>query len=213
MRRLLLALLCAAPLISASPAEAPQSDRAAVPAETVYLASMGCQLADCTDPTHYHACPAGCTDPAHYHDCPIGCADPSHPHCLQEWDPPADEVPEFYGCMGCWQTDCADPAHYHHCPAGCTDPTHYHDCPAGCADPSHPHCFSDQAPAADAAPEFRNSMGCWRADCADPTHYHTCPAGCTDPSHYHDCAQGCVDHAHGWSSVHHGGRGGHHGRH
>lgn len=162
MRRMLLALLCAAPLVSGLPAEVPQTDarpETPAPVELVYLASMGCDLADCADPTHCHYCPAGCTDPTHYHTCPVGCTDPTHPHCGQCW-----EVAEE----------------------------------------------ATQVP----APEFWNSMGCWRTDCADPTHYHHCPAGCTDPAHYHDCPLGCQAHDHGcgYTGGHHGGHGGHHGR-
>lgn len=81
MKRLLLALLCAAPLVS-GPAVEPQAAPAAeTPAPAaVFCTSMGCDLVDCTDPTHYHDCPADCTDPTHYHTCPVGCADPTHYH-------------------------------------------------------------------------------------------------------------------------------------
>lgn len=141
MRRLLLALLCAAPLVSGYTAEEVQPSHAvetqAPVVEAVYLASMGCDLAECTDPVHCHYCPADCTDPAHFHTCPIGCADPTHPHCGQCWvDTPAVE-PEFWNSMGCWRTDCTDETHYHHCPAGCTDPAHYHDCSFGCQNHDH----------------------------------------------------------------------------
>lgn len=135
MKRLLLALLCAAPLVS-GPAVEPQAAPAAeTPAPAaVFCTSMGCDLVDCTDPTHYHDCPADCTDPTHYHTCPVGCADPTHPCCGRCWETAEETTPapEFWNSMGCCRTDCTDPTHYHHCPAGCTDPTHYHDCPLGC---------------------------------------------------------------------------------
>ncbi len=140
MRRLLLALLCSVPLVSGVPAEAPQADLPAetpIPVELAYLPSMGCDLVDCTDPTHCHHCPADCTDPTHFHACPVGCADPTHPHCGQCWEVIQEPETEFWYSMGCWREDCTDPAHYHHCPAGCTDPTHYHDCPQGCAVHDH----------------------------------------------------------------------------
>lgn len=135
MKRLLLALLCAAPLVSGTPVETVQGEPAwevQAPAEVVCLASMGCDLVDCTNPAHYHSCPADCTDPTHYHDCPLGCTDPTHPCCGQCWETVEEAAPEFWNSMGCGIADCTDPTHYHHCLAGCTDPAHYHDCPLGC---------------------------------------------------------------------------------
>ena len=155
MKNLLLALLCAAPLMVGYEAyEVPQPAPAPAPAvqaelaapqeaaaleKTVYLNSMGCADLNCADPTHYHACPADCTDPAHYHDCPLGCADPTHSHCNQCWEVTEAPGPAFCASMGCGALDCTDPAHYHACPAGCTDPAHYHDCPLGCQNVGHAH--------------------------------------------------------------------------
>ena len=144
MKNLLLALLCTAPLMvgyggteTTAPVSVPES---IAPVETVYLTSMGCALTDCTDPTHFHSCPAGCTDPVHYHSCPVGCADPAHPYCSPCVEGTAEACPvEFCFSMGCALTDCTDPTHFHSCPAGCTDPAHYHNCPVGCQNTAHPH--------------------------------------------------------------------------
>lgn len=143
MKRMLLALLCAAPLVAGTPVEgemqALPAQESQVIVETAYFTSMGCDVADCTDPTHYHYCLAGCTDPVHYHSCPVGCTDPTHPHCGQCWETTTEAVPEFWSSMGCDLADCTDPTHYHHCGAGCTAPTHYHDCPVGCENAAHGH--------------------------------------------------------------------------
>lgn len=140
MSHLLLALLCAAPLMmghNVCEASQPVSAPAAV-----YRVSMGCDAADCVEPTHYHHCAADCTDHAHYHDCPVGCTDPAHPHHTECWE--ADETARAAFCpsMGCDRADCTDPTHYHLCAGGCTDPSHYHDCPVGCQNAAHPHSQS-----------------------------------------------------------------------
>ena len=104
MKRLLLALMCAAPLATGVPVEEvqtplPQETPAMV--ELAFCPSMGCDLENCTDPDHYHYCLAGCTDATHYHNCPVGCADPTHPHCGQCWEDGTEEVlPPCYGGMG-----------------------------------------------------------------------------------------------------------------
>lgn len=141
MRRMLLALLCAAPLAAGVPVEGEVQQPALQETpvvETVYFTSMGCTLEDCVDPAHCHYCPADCVDPTHYHSCPVGCTDPAHPCAGQCWAAPQAE-PGFRASMGCALEDCSDPAHCHYCPADCVDPTHYHSCPMGCADPTHPH--------------------------------------------------------------------------
>lgn len=151
VRRLLAALLCAAPLVGAPAvyeveqplpepvvAESAAAETVA-PVEMVYLNSMGCCQADCTDPTHYHHCAADCTVAEHCHDCPVDCADPAHPHSAQCWDVPAGEAPTFCPSMGCALQGCTDPTHYHACPEGCAVAGHYHSCPAGCTDPTHSH--------------------------------------------------------------------------
>ena len=138
MRSLLLALLCAAPLaVGYGVGDAPVPEPT-VQAEAVYLASMGCDLPDCTDPTHFHHCLSGCAEAGHYHDCPAGCQETLHGHgvCYVE---EYEQEPVFYSCMGCTDPNCTDPTHYHHCVAGCTDPAHYHDCPMNCQNPAHPH--------------------------------------------------------------------------
>lgn len=149
MKRFLIAMLCAAPLVGAPTAY--ESAQPVSAPECVFCPSMGCVNQDCADPTHYHACYADCTDPAHYHDCPVGggvgymgcgmtgCTDPTHPHCGQYWEqaPAAECV--FCPSMGCARQDCTDPTHYHACYADCTDPAHYHNCPVGCGDTSHGH--------------------------------------------------------------------------
>ena len=185
MKNMLLALLCAVPLVGGYAAyEEPQP---AAQAGTVYLTSMGCDLRDCEDPAHYHYCVSGCIEAGHYHDCPVGCADPLHPHCGVDREPAAAAQVEFCPSMGCDLRDCEDPAHYHYCVSGCIEAGHYHDCPVGCADPLHPHCGVDREPAAAAQVEFCPSMGCEDPECADPSHYHYCAAGCTAAAHYHNC--------------------------
>lgn len=149
MKRLLAALLCAAPLMANSAVEPAQTaapepvvpvaeQTVAVPmAEPVYYSSMGCTLTDCTDPTHYHYCLEGCTDQAHYHNCRPGCVDTTHGHYV---DCPAQ--PAFCASMGCTLAGCTDPTHYHYCAEGCTDPAHYHNCQPGCVDTAHGHGYS-----------------------------------------------------------------------
>ncbi|MCI9263198.1 MAG: hypothetical protein HFF06_01345 [Oscillospiraceae bacterium] len=143
MKRLLLALLCAAPLATGVPVEevqAPLPQETPAVVELAFCPSMGCDLENCTDPDHYHYCLAGCTDAAHYHNCPVGCADPVHPYCGRYWEMDTQAEPEFWTSMGCNLENCTDPDHHHYCLAGCTDAAHYHNCPVGCADPTHPHC-------------------------------------------------------------------------
>lgn len=142
MHHLFLALLCAAPLMmgyqTGEVSQPVSVSEYSVPAETVYLTCMGCDITDCTDPAHYHYCPADCADPAHYHNCPVGCQDAAHEHGAHHGGEYCSE-PTFCPSMGCEQTGCTDPTHYHHCAADCTDPAHYHDCPRGCQNTAHPH--------------------------------------------------------------------------
>ena len=216
MKRMLLAFLCAAPLVSGYTPEVEPVQTVPPPAEAAYLTSMGCDIQNCTDPAHYHSCPVDCADPTHWHTCPVGCEDPTHPHCNQCWEfgYEAEPEPELRFSMGCGAADCTDVTHYHYCPADCADPAHYHDCPLGCTEFTHPHCGQywenmDE----ETASAFCSSMGCGWADCTDPTHYHHCAQGCTDPSHYHDCPLGCRSHDHGYCGRgHHGGRGSRYGR-
>lgn len=142
MHHLFLALLCAAPLMMGYNAQISQPvplPEASTPVETVYMTCMGCDVADCAAPEHYHHCPADCAEPTHYHDCPVGCADPAHPHCGVCRDTTDTAGAAFCPSMGCQVQGCTDPTHYHHCVAGCSDPNHYHDCPIGCQEVSHPH--------------------------------------------------------------------------
>lgn len=143
MKSFLLALLCAAPLVvgyNTGEVSQPVSPvEASAPVELVYLTSMGCDLAGCTDPDHCHYCPADCADPAHFHACPVGCTDPSHPCCGQCWEYTEEAAPSFCPSMGCDLVNCTDPSHYHYCPFGCTEAAHCHDCPVGCQNAAHPH--------------------------------------------------------------------------
>ena len=143
MKSLFLALMCAAPLVagygSYDVSQPVSAAELSAPAEVVYLTSMGCDVANCTDPTHYHYCPAGCIEAGHYHDCPLGCADPTHPHCNQCWETTTEAGPAFCPSMGCDVANCTDPTHYHYCPAGCIEAGHYHDCPLGCQNAAHAH--------------------------------------------------------------------------
>ena len=217
MKNLLLSLLCAAPLVvGAVPQEAAQPAPVVEPATpaVVYVTSMGCDLAECADPTHYHYCVEGCTDPTHYHSCPLGCADPTHPHCNQFWeDVETETVAPFCNSMGCYWEDCTDPAHYHNCPVGCTELGHYHDCPlnGGNTDcPYYGQCWRTADPETEVT--FRNGMGCYRNGCTETGHYHGCSLDCTDPDHYHDCpVGGQANQGYCGSWGYQGGRQGHHG--
>ncbi len=139
MRRFLIAMLCAAPLVGAPAAyegvqpAAPAAESAA-PVEVAEAVYMGCDLAGCTDPTH--------------------------PHSNQCWEstPPAE--PMFCPSMGCARQDCTDPAHYHACPADCIETGHYHSCPVGCTDPAHYHdCPVGCTPAAYGHGGYHHSEG------------------------------------------------------
>ena len=45
-----------------------------------YISGMGCSDPNCTDPSHYHNCPADCGNYEHHHNCALDCAEPSHCH-------------------------------------------------------------------------------------------------------------------------------------
>jgi len=51
---------------------------AAVPVS--FVAGMGCEDPNCTDPDHHHDCPADCANYEHHHSCALDCAEPSHCH-------------------------------------------------------------------------------------------------------------------------------------
>ena len=66
------------------PVPAPQPEPPAVQTQTLtavsYISGMGCSDPNCTDPSHYHSCPADCANYEHHHSCALDCAEPSHCH-------------------------------------------------------------------------------------------------------------------------------------
>ena len=47
---------------------------------TTFMNGMGCSDKNCTNPSHYHDCPADCADYDHYHNCSLDCVETDHHH-------------------------------------------------------------------------------------------------------------------------------------
>ena len=205
------------------PVPAPQPEPPAVQTQTLtavsYISGMGCSDPNCTDPSHYHDCPADCANYEHYHHCALNCAETGHHHANHHSETSTAVPVSFVAGMGCSDPNCTDPSHYHDCPAGCADYEHYHSCALNCAEAGHHHANHHSETSTAVPVSFVAGMGCSDPNCTDPNHYHDCPADCANYEHRHSCALDCAEpsHCHASTAVstgggrHHGG--GHHGRH
>lgn len=59
---------------------------------TNFIRGMGCDDTECTDPSHYHDCPADCDNYDHYHHCDLNCRETSHNHHLNVKPVESDKV-------------------------------------------------------------------------------------------------------------------------
>ena len=125
------------------PEPAPQPEPPVVQTQTLtavsYISGMGCSDPNCTDPSHYHDCPADCADYEHYHHCALDCADAGHHHANHHAEASTAVPVSFVAGMGCSDPNCTDPSHFHDCPADCANYEHHHTCALDCAEPSHCH--------------------------------------------------------------------------
>mgnify|MGYP001026336823 CR=1 FL=1 len=124
-------------------APAPQPEPPVVQTQTLtavsYISGMGCSDPNCTDPSHYHDCPADCANYEHYHHCALNCAETGHHHANHHSETSTAVPVSFVAGMGCSDPNCTDPSHYHDCPADCANYEHHHACALDCAEPSHCH--------------------------------------------------------------------------